>query len=80
LAVRIQPLEVSKSEDFEGAFAAMVRERTDAFMVLPDPVFNAQRARVVTRAAKHRLPAMYDRRAYTDVGGLMTYGPNLSRS
>jgi len=64
LAVRIHPLEVSKSEDFEGAFGAMVRERTDAFIVLPDPVFNAQRARLVSLAATHKLPAIYDRRAY----------------
>jgi putative ABC transport system substrate-binding protein len=77
LAVRIQPLEVAKSQDFERAFAAMVRERIDAFMVLPDPVFNAERARVVALAAKHKLPGIYDRRAYTDVGGLMTYGPNF---
>jgi putative tryptophan/tyrosine transport system substrate-binding protein len=77
LAVQIQVLEVSKPEDFEGAFAAMVRGRTDALMVLPDPVFNAQRARIVALAAKHRLPAIYDRRAYSDVGGLMTYGPNF---
>ena len=55
----------------------MVRERIDAFMVLPDPVFNAHRARVVALAAKHRLPGIYDRAAYTDLGGLMTYGPNV---
>ena len=77
LAVRIQPLEVSKSEDIERAFAAMMREHPDAFMVLPDPMLNAQRARIVVLAAKHRLPAIYDRRAYTEVGGLMTYGPNF---
>jgi putative ABC transport system substrate-binding protein len=77
MAVRIQALEASKSEDLERAFAAMTRQRIDAFMVLPDPVFNAQRARVVALAAKHRLPAIYDRRAYTDVGGLMIYGPNF---
>ncbi len=77
LAVEIQPLELSKSEDFEPAFAAMVRQRTNAFMVLPDPIFNAQRSRIVALAAKHKLPGIYDRRAYTDVGGLMTYGPNF---
>jgi putative ABC transport system substrate-binding protein len=75
MAVRIQPLEISNS--LEGAFGVMVRERTDAFMVLPDPVFNAQRARLVSLAAKHRLAAIYDRRAFADAGGLMTYGPNF---
>jgi ABC-type uncharacterized transport system substrate-binding protein len=56
LAVEIQPLKLSKSEDFEPTFAAMVRQRMNAFMVLPDPVFNAQRSRIVTLAAKHKLP------------------------
>jgi putative tryptophan/tyrosine transport system substrate-binding protein len=77
LALEIQLLELLKSEDFEPAFATMVHQRTNAFMVLPDPVFNAQRTRIVALAAKHRLPGIYDRRAYTDVGGLMTYGPNF---
>ena len=78
LAVDIQIFELAKSEDFEPAFAAMVRQRMNAFMVLPDPVFNAQRSFIVALAAKHKLPGIYDRRAYTDVGGLMAYGPNFS--
>lgn len=77
LSVEIQPFEVSKSEDFEPTYAAMVRERTNAFTVLPDPVFIAHRSRIVALAAKYKLPGIYDRRAYTDVGGLMTYGPDF---
>jgi putative tryptophan/tyrosine transport system substrate-binding protein len=77
LSVEIQPVELSKSEDFEPTYAAMVRERTNAFTVLPDPVFIAHRSRIVALAAKYKLPGIYDRRAYTDVGGLMTYGPNF---
>lgn len=78
LGVEIQPYELSKVEDFEPAFVAMMRRHTNAFMVLPDPVLNAQRSRIIALAAKHKLPGIYDRAAYTDLGGLMAYGPNFS--
>src|SRR6185369_117055 len=32
---------------------------------------------IVSLAAKHRLPAMYEHRDFVDSGGLMSYGPNL---
>jgi putative ABC transport system substrate-binding protein len=34
-------------------------------------------ARIVDLAARNRLPAMYDWRAYVDAGGLMSYGPSM---
>ena len=33
--------------------------------------------RVADLAARNRLLAMYDWRAYVDAGGLMSYGPNM---
>jgi putative ABC transport system substrate-binding protein len=77
LGVRIQALELSAPDDFEWAFAEMKRERIHGFVVLPDPVFNAQRSRIVALAAKHRLPGIYDRAAYAEQGGLITYGPDF---
>jgi putative ABC transport system substrate-binding protein len=77
LALDVRPFELSSSEQFEAAFVTMVRERSDALMVLPDPIFNARRKQIVALATKYKLPGIYDRRAYTDVGGLMTYGPDF---
>ena len=39
--------------------------------------FGPHRERLVDLAAKRRLPAMYSDRAYTEVGGLMSYGPDV---
>ena len=37
-----------------------------------------ERRRLVDLAAKNRLPAVYSWRDFVDVGGLMSYGPNLA--
>ena len=77
LGVAIQPVEVRGRDELEGAFAAMVRERADGVVVLPDSVLIAARNQVVLLAARHRLPAIYGQREYAEVGGLMSYGPNI---
>ncbi len=53
------PVEVRGHNDFEGAFAAMVRQYADGVVVLPDPVPFSARNQVARLAARHRLPAMY---------------------
>jgi putative ABC transport system substrate-binding protein len=78
LGVAIQTFAVARVEDLDLTFAAMVRQRIGAFMVLPDPVLNAERRRIIALAAEHKLPGIYDRPAYPDAGGLMSYGPNFA--
>ena len=74
LGVRLQPLEVSRPEDLEPAFTAMVQEETEELITFPDPVTIQHRERIVELAVKHRLPAMYGLREFTNAGGLMAYG------
>ena len=45
--------------------------------VLPSPFLGAIRGRVIGLAARHRLPAFYELRAYVEDGGLMSYGPSI---
>jgi putative ABC transport system substrate-binding protein len=77
LGVQLQPLEVRGPQDLERAFQAATRGRAGALIALDDPVLVTHRTRIVTRAAKIRLPAMYGLTGYAKVGGLMTYGPNI---
>jgi len=46
--------------------------------VLPHAVTNANRARIASLAAGHRLPGMYPDSEYVEAGGLMSYAPNYS--
>jgi hypothetical protein len=43
------------------------------------PPFDAGRKEIVRLAAEYRLAAMYEHRAFVEVGGLMSYGPNIDQ-
>jgi putative ABC transport system substrate-binding protein len=77
LGVQLQLLEARGPDEIDRAFAAMVKERTRALLVLNDPVFTAHRIRIADLSVKHRLPAMSGTLEYTEAGGLMAYGPSF---
>jgi putative ABC transport system substrate-binding protein len=78
LKVELQLLETRGSNEFDGAFAAMSKERAGALLVVTDPIFVLHRARLADLASKNRLPSMYGMGEYVKAGGLISYGPNLS--
>jgi ABC-type uncharacterized transport system substrate-binding protein len=78
LGVTLQSVEVRRPTEFEGAFAAMVRERANGVVVAQDPIALGSRSQVVLLAARSRLPAVYGVREFAEAGGLMSYGPNIA--
>jgi putative tryptophan/tyrosine transport system substrate-binding protein len=78
LGVELLLLDAAKPDEFDGAFAAMAKERVEALFVFGDPMFNVHRVRLADLAVRHRLPAMYTNRPHVEAGGLMCYGPNFS--
>jgi ABC-type uncharacterized transport system substrate-binding protein len=80
LDIRLQFVEVDQPGQLDWAFAAMTAQRAAALVVTPAPFNSTHRDRIVSLAAKHRLPAMYGLRTFVDAGGLMAYGASLSES
>ena len=78
LGVALLPLEARAADDIDRAFTAMRAERTDALLVFGDPMLGSHNHRIVERAARARLPAMYSRREMAEAGGLMSYGTNFT--
>ena len=76
LRVRLIVVEVD-GKDYDRAFIAMVAERSDALFVLMSPILTRDRAEIIARAAKYRLPAIYEWREHVEVGGLMSYGASI---
>jgi putative ABC transport system substrate-binding protein len=77
LGVKLQPLAVRHSRDLETAFAAAIREKAGALLVLRESIFNPLRHDIVNFAAAHRLPAAYGGPTFIEVGGLLVYGANF---
>ena len=77
LGVWLQLLEARDPNEFDGAFAAMAKERVEALLVLSDAIFNGHQTRLVELAERGRLPAAYGVRESVAAGGLMSYGPSF---
>jgi len=77
LDVRLQLLEARDASDFDGAFAAMAKERVGALLVLADIIFNSHGKRLADLAASRRLPTANAVRESVEAGGLMSYGPSF---
>jgi putative tryptophan/tyrosine transport system substrate-binding protein len=78
LGVQLHPAEVRNSDELEGAFSRMTRERTEAVLLFPSTLFFNERARLVALAAKHRVAAMFNAREFVELGGLIGYGASLA--
>ena len=79
VGIGVRSVEVRDSRELERALQAMDRERPDALLILADPLTTSQRLRIVEFAAEERLPAMYEVSQFVEVGGLMSYGPNVDQ-
>jgi ABC-type uncharacterized transport system substrate-binding protein len=82
LGVQVQPIDVSASNEFESAFSTMSKVKSQALLVQPDAMFNAQQEHIVTPANKNRLPTIFYSSELVQAGGLMSYGvylPDLYR-
>jgi ABC-type uncharacterized transport system substrate-binding protein len=77
LGLTLQPLEVREPGEFEGAFAAIARERARAMFGAAGVLTFAHKEVLVSLAAKRRIPAMWGHRQFVDAGGLLSYAVNF---
>jgi putative ABC transport system substrate-binding protein len=73
LGVAVKAFDGSNRSSVERAFDAIARERIEAMIVSTTGVLLDQRQQIVDAAARQRIPSVYMRREYVDVGGLMSF-------
>jgi len=78
LGVEVHAFELRGGDDLAKTFAAMATRRVDSLIVLPSAVASSRRTQIVILALRHRLPSMFWRREFVDLGGLLSYGPDRS--
>jgi putative ABC transport system substrate-binding protein len=71
------PVEARGLDSLEQAFATMVRERAQAFVMQGDSVLFNHRGQIAEMALRNRLPAASLQREYAEVGFLLTYGADI---
>lgn len=77
IGVQIQVVEAAKVDDFDAAFSAMAKERADGLIVLINPMYSVQRQHIIDRAAKQKLPAIYEWKSFVQSGGLISFGADV---
>jgi putative tryptophan/tyrosine transport system substrate-binding protein len=77
LGLPLEILRAGTAREIDAAFATLVQKPGSALLAGPDVFFTSRRAQIVTLAARHALPAIYNQREFTEIGGLMSYGPNI---
>ena len=73
-AFRLQVFNAGSEGEIDAAFAAMARQRVDAFVTSIDQVFGDRAVQIAALMARYRLPGVSDPRA----GGLINYGTSLA--
>jgi putative tryptophan/tyrosine transport system substrate-binding protein len=76
MGIKLQEHDIRKSEDLDGAFGAIRKERPDALLILADRVFLHNRQRMMDFTEEQRLPNVNAYKELVEAGGLMSYGPS----
>ena len=69
---------VRDRSELESVVAAQAREPNGGLIVMPDSFTDAHRVEITSLVARYRLPAVYAYRFFAVLGGLLSYGPDLT--
>jgi putative ABC transport system substrate-binding protein len=78
LGQQIEVLHAGSVEEIDAAFASLVQKRADAVLVNASVLFFNHLAQLVTLAARYAVSAIYWTRDFTEAGGLMSYGSDVT--
>ena len=77
LGLKLVAVEARGLDTLEQAFATMVREQMQAFILVSDTVLFNYRQQIGVMALRNRLPAASNLREFAEAGLLLTYGVDL---
>jgi putative ABC transport system substrate-binding protein len=75
--MELRPIDVRDTGEIERTITAFVRPSNSGLLVTANSLADLHRERIITLAARLRLPAVYPFRYYAMSGGLISYGPDL---
>ncbi len=79
LRLELAYVTVRRAEEFDTRFTELVARRAQALLVYGTPFMFENRTRLAALALLHRLPSIFEQRAYVDAGGFMSYGVDVAQ-
>jgi putative ABC transport system substrate-binding protein len=77
LGVELRPIDVRDVGEIERAITAFAQGSNNGLIVTGSPAAVVHRELIISLAARHRMPAVYNTRVYAASGGLISYGPDF---
>jgi putative ABC transport system substrate-binding protein len=74
--VEVNPVNLRDAGEIERAVAAFARSPNGGLILTPGGGAAVHRDLIITLAARHKLPAVYNERNFVAAGGLISYGPD----
>jgi putative ABC transport system substrate-binding protein len=78
LGLQTNVLPASNEQELDMAFAKLGQLKTDAVLVIPDPVFLILRERIGALEARYAIPTIHYSQENVVAGGLLSYGANFN--
>ena len=78
LKLGVERVEIRVAADIDKAISETAQRKLDALAVVGGTMFVANRRQLVAAVARARVPAVYGSSDFAEVGGLVSYGPNIA--
>jgi putative ABC transport system substrate-binding protein len=78
-SLRVEPIvaPIRDLAELKNIIVAQAREPNGGLIAMPDGFARAHAAEITSLVARHRLPAIYFGREFTEAGGLLSYGNDI---
>jgi putative ABC transport system substrate-binding protein len=80
LGLQLEVLNASTDDEIENAFKVAAQRPGTPLIVGPDPFYTSRRSKIASLQVRYAVPTMYDVREFAGVGGLISYGPDLTNA
>ena len=77
IGIDLRPINLRDPDETERTVSAFAGSPNSGLIVIVGVTAAVQRELIIALAARHRLPAVYFNRLFVEVGGLISYGPNV---
>jgi len=77
LGLAMEVVHAATPADIDKAFDTLSERRVSALLLGADAFYGGRVQQLVSLAARHKMPAMYYRREFTEAGGLASYGTSV---